>query len=361
MIGMTEVKSKHNLLEVDPVNALRSAMCVIRQRWWLFVIGAVAMFVFISGIAWVSYWLAGYFRVLFSSTSSSLLLSSLGFHGHVLVAIATIGMPIAIWRGYALHKQSAAALEQSNTAQKNLLNERYQKGVEMLGSKELSIRFGGIHALERLAGNEPDTYHIPIMAVFSAFVRNWHIKDGQEDEQKNGAANAEKRESPRDVSTILDAIGYRSSEQHDSESGRKYIVDLTEARLHRWEHGLRRRTAPPDFSNVNFLAADLSRALVPRAKFVRSNFEFADLSGAGFIRSDFSNAYFSGADLSGALLSWANLADANFSGAKLAGTDLAGVEGLTQKQLNSASIDPNNPPVLTDAVDPTTEKPLGLS
>ena len=339
---------------------LKSAMNVMRQRWGLLAGCVVTVFVLVSGIAWGSYELASYLQALFSGDGSDSALSSFGFHGHVLVAIATIGMPIAIWRGYALHRQSAAALEQSDTAQKHLLNERYQKGVEMLGSKELPMRFGGIHALESVAENEPATYHIPIMSVFSVFVRNWHIERGQEKGRDNGVFDGGKMETPGDVSAILDAIGHRSSEQRESEAGRKYIVDLTEARVHKWEHDPHRRDAPPDFSNVQFLDADLSRALVPRAKFANSNFMFADLSNAGFMRADFSNAYFNGANLSGTMLSWANLAGAHFDGARLSGTDLAGVEGLTQKQLNSADIDPKNPPVLTDAVDPTTGELLKL-
>ena len=331
-------------------------MRLMRFLGWLFGgVAAVALaLAVISFIVWASHWLTNYLQIPFPSGGSGSPFFGFGFHGHVLLAIAAIGLPIAIWRGYALHKQS-------NTAQSNLLNERYQKGVEMLGSEDLSVRFGGIHALERLAGNDPATYHIPIMSVFSSFVRNWRIKGGSEDERDNGAADGEKRETPGDVSAVLAAIGYRSSEQHGSESGRQYTVDLTEARLHSWEHDARSRAVLPDFSNVSFLAADLSEAIVLQAKFANSNFMSADLSDAEFMYADFSSAYFRGANLSGALLSWANLADADFAGAKLAGTDLVGVKGLTQEQLNSANIDLKNPPVLTDAVDPATGKPLEVS
>ena len=42
----------------------------------------------------------------------------------------------------ASHDQAKAALHQSETSQRGLLNERYQKGAEMLGSKDLCVRSG---------------------------------------------------------------------------------------------------------------------------------------------------------------------------------------------------------------------------
>ena len=41
----------------------------------------------------------------------------------------------------------------------------------MLGSEVLSVRLGGIYALQRLAEEWPDQYHIQIMRLFCAFVR----------------------------------------------------------------------------------------------------------------------------------------------------------------------------------------------
>ena len=56
---------------------------------------------------------------------------------------AFFSIPIAIWR-------STVAEQQAITAQSGLFNERYQKGAEMLGSKVLSVRLGGIYALRTL-------------------------------------------------------------------------------------------------------------------------------------------------------------------------------------------------------------------
>ena len=81
-----------------------------------------------------------------------------------LVAAGLIALPLAIWR-------AIVAGRQANTAQQGLLNERYQKGAAMLGNEVLSVRLGGIYALQRLAEDHPEQYHIQIMRLFCAFVR----------------------------------------------------------------------------------------------------------------------------------------------------------------------------------------------
>ena len=320
---------------------------------WLLAGAAIAALALavILGIVWTSHWVAGYFQMPFPDGRSASPFSGFGFHGYVLLAIATIGLPIAIWRGYELHKQSS-------TAQSDLLNERYQKGVEMLGSEDLSVRLGGIYALESLALNEPDTYYIQIMSVLSAFVRNWPTKGGLDREQNDGTSDNEESEPPEDVCAILKVIGRRSSKQLEIEVERKYVVDLLGACLHGWRRDPHGRIVYLNFSRVYFFEADLSDAFLPLTGFAHANFMYADLSNTWFMLADLSNADFIGADLSDAGLGRTDLAGASFGGAKLFGTDLTGAKGLTQRQLNSAEIDPQRPPMLADAVDPITGQPL---
>ena len=91
--------------------------------------------------------------------SGSTTVRNLGF-----VIAGVVALPLAIWR-------SLVAQRQADTAQQNLLNERYQQGAEMLGSDVLAVRLGGIYALERLAAEHPEQYHVQIMQLFCAFVR----------------------------------------------------------------------------------------------------------------------------------------------------------------------------------------------
>ena len=83
----------------------------------------------------------------------------------VLVAAAVAALPLALWR-------SRIAERQADTAQRGLLNERYQKGAEMLGSDVLSVRLGGIYALQNLAEEHPGQYHVRVMRLFCAFLRS---------------------------------------------------------------------------------------------------------------------------------------------------------------------------------------------
>ena len=83
----------------------------------------------------------------------------------VLVMAAIAALPLAIWR-------SKVAERQAETAQRGLLNERYQKGAEMLGSGSLAVRLGGVYALAGLAREHPEDYHMKIVSLLCAFVRN---------------------------------------------------------------------------------------------------------------------------------------------------------------------------------------------
>ena len=103
----------------------------------------------------------------------------------VLVAAAMIGLPIAIWR-------SNVAERQAKTAQRGLLNERYQKGAEMLGSELLAVRLGGIYALARLAREHPGDYHLQIMSLLCAFVR--HSKKDRNNKEDKATLTAAEEE-----------------------------------------------------------------------------------------------------------------------------------------------------------------------
>ena len=174
------------------MNSLKSVVRIVRRRWWLWMpVSGIGAFSLIWIIALASHWFASIFRESFSDASPEPLFFGLGLYGNILIAIATIGAPLAIWRGLALQKQSEAALKHSDAALKQseaalkqseialkqseitqggLLADRYRTGVEMLGSKVLSVRHGGIYVLERMAESDPFTYHIPAMSVLSVFI-----------------------------------------------------------------------------------------------------------------------------------------------------------------------------------------------
>ena len=62
------------------------------------------------------------------------------------------------WVGHSGERSAAQATALTETAQQGLLNDRYQQGAEMLGNDVLSVRLGGIYALQRLAEEHPEQY-----------------------------------------------------------------------------------------------------------------------------------------------------------------------------------------------------------
>ncbi|MCY3886236.1 MAG: pentapeptide repeat-containing protein [Chloroflexi bacterium] len=203
-----------------------------------------------------------------------------------LVVGGVIAILLAVWRSTVAERQTA-------TAQQSLLNERYQKGAEMLGSGVLSVRLGGIYALQRLAEEHPEQYHVQIMQLFCAFVRHPTKDDG-------GAAKPDEKDRLReDVQAVMRAIGTRGEAGIALEKKANLPLDL---------HG-----------------ADLSGVFLPRG---------TNLSGANLTEANLSSVRFSRVNLSGAALHQTNLSSASLSFAI----------GLTQEQLDEACADAGHLP-----------------
>ena len=83
-----------------------------------------------------------------------------------------IAIGVAIWRSIVADRQAQASLNQVEISRRSLLNERYQRGAEMLGSKVLSVRLGGIYALQRLAQEDPEQYRDQIVGLLDIFVKD---------------------------------------------------------------------------------------------------------------------------------------------------------------------------------------------
>ena len=78
----------------------------------------------------------------------------------------------AVWRGWVAERQANAARSQAETAELTLLNERYQRGVEMLYSEASSVRLGGSRMLQELAEDRPDLYSIRVARLLFDSVTN---------------------------------------------------------------------------------------------------------------------------------------------------------------------------------------------
>ena len=290
-----------------------------------------------------------------------------------LIVAGLIALPLTLWRirvadnqAKAAHQQVETSQNQVATSQGSLLNERYQKGAEMLGSGILSVRLGGIYALARLARENPEEYHVQIMRLFCAFVRNPtpdnkryieaaskrttidEILDSQEPE---GLADLR-----LDIEAVMEAIAHRSKDEIRLEKDVNFHIDLREAKLQNlfWQN----------IKNVNLYRANLSLADLSGASFRAGT----NLSWVHAVRVILFDAGLSDVNLTAASLWYANLTDALLinadltravlEGANLSGTDLRGARGLTQEQLDITRADPDKLPILGDTLDADTGKPL---
>ena len=278
----------------------RWAALVRRFRKWRHVVlpagfcGVIAVVVVLSAVFWG--WLN-------DGESGSTTIRNVA-----LIVAGAIALALALWR-------SRVADRQANTALQSLLNERYQKGAEMLGSEVLSVRLGGVYALQSLAQEHPEQYHVQIMRLFCAFVRcptgDPYLKSEREVNRQDELMGIR-----QDVEAVLQAICSRSESLIAIERNANFRLDLRGADLH----------------GAQLLDADLSKAMLHHSNLSRVNFantdlsdsflSYADLSQALFHDVKFSRTHLWFADLSGALLQDADLAGVDFSNAKLHGTNL---------------------------------------
>ena len=216
-----------------------------------------------------------------------------------LVLGGVIAVVLAVWR-------SKVAERQAETAQEGLRNERYQTGAKMLGNTVLSVRLGGIYALQRLAEEHAADYHVQIMRLFCGFVRNLEPSGAGKDEPIR-----------EDAQAIMEAIAACHERNRDVERKAGFRLDLRGAQL------LRAFLSDLNLSNANFNGAHLSNANLMGANLYHAMLLMANLTGANLVGANLSKAWLAGGDLSGARLHSANLSDARLSGANFSRANLS--------------------------------------
>ena len=229
-----------------------------------------------------------------------------------------IALIFALWRGWVAQQQSTAAQRQADISQQSMLNERYERGAEMLGSDVLSVRLGGIYALRRLAEEHPELYHVQVMQLFCAFVRNPVGLSGLvelseiETEPPHGVPPLRE-----DVQAIMDSIGGRNSNHLAIEEKAKFRLNLRGSDLGgamliganlsgvHWESSSEQSAMEPlrtggftDLTNARLCSARLAFADLSKARIAN-----ACLCNASTLRTDMSEVDLTAANLHGTL-SW---------------------------------------------------------
>ena len=311
-----------------------------------------------------------------------------------LLSGGAIAIVLTIWRSSTSEQQTKISQQQVTVSEQSLLNQRYERGVEMLGSDVLIVRIGGIYALANLARERPRQYHIQAIESLCGFVRH-PTPSGTDPVVKLDEDDPTVRPIIRgDVQAALNAICKRSKEGIEIERSQQFRPDLSGADL----RGI--NAASLDFSFVDLPGANLSHAQLQSATFVEANlrhvkFNYAYLGGtvllgAVLVGSDMSHADARGVKMLNNLISHTmyatNLETAIFKGCTIRAPDMrdavltdaiftgAMFEGetrntrrimpdgeveyeskrtfplLTQSQLDTAMADRTNPPIIAGGV-----------
>ena len=119
-----------------------------------------------------------------------------------LVIAAPVALVLAVWR-------SIIAQKQADTAEKNLINEQFKFGVELLGHESAAVRLGGISTLNVTAELYLETLYERVMKLFETFLTYPPRFESDQGEHKKGEVDY----GSRDILEILRIMKARTSQQ----------------------------------------------------------------------------------------------------------------------------------------------------
>ena len=281
-----------------------------------------------------------------------------------LGALVTWGF--TLWRTHLTQRQI-------DLTSQNSRYDRYQRGIEMLGSPELFVRVGGIYALRTLMKEDPEELHIPAVELLGAFLRN----PVDADTVTRGSRVRQ------DIQTALDVIVGRKEKEVTLEKARGFRLDLRSANLQYADlPGVDFSEANLEgtiLSGTNMDGANLSKAVLHEADLSFANCRKSNFRNASLVRANLHHVSVDDSDFSETRIDWvdctegsfykttfanARIQNCKFNGAllhkaELTRTFLSFGNMLTQQQLDNAKADPDAPPfIYADLVDAETGEPL---
>jgi uncharacterized protein YjbI with pentapeptide repeats len=292
---------------------------------------------------------------------------SRGTLGQILSGVAVLTGLVFAWQ------QLGQTSDNLRVSQEGQITDRFTRAVDQLGSDQLTVRLGGIYALERIARDSPRDYG-PVMEVLTAFARQTSPLPAGAGATPATAAPA----VPLDVRAVFKVIGRRTPAQIAVEMAEGDCLDLTgvnavgadlagyNLRNTCWDRSdLRGAIATrADLADTTFVGSTLRQANLDRvqargANFTQADLALANLSGAdlaetNLLAANLSSATLQATDLTGADilstnlqnalllgsdLSGADVLNADFTGATISGATLATTEHLTAEQIAPALVD----------------------
>ncbi len=249
-----------------------------------------------------------------------------------------LALVIAVWRGWVANRQAETAAQQ-------LLSDRYLKATEMLGSSIMTVRIGGIHQLQRLADENVEQFHVPVLQSLCTFIREPPVPVGDPAIAGRGPFS----HVPADIRAALEATQDRGRHgRREVEIRARYNLDLRRARL----PGA--NLIGMDLTGAQLDDANLSGAALNGCNLVESSMWNIDLTDAELEDAILCDADLFLADLVGADFTEADLAGAHVSGARFSDQGLNPARGLTQLQIGTAVATRGDEPDLTGVLDADT-------
>jgi uncharacterized protein YjbI with pentapeptide repeats len=207
---------------------------------------------------------------------------------------------------------------QLHLSRQGQLTERFTRAAELIGSDNLDVRLGAIHAFERIA-RDSKTDRESVAAVLAAYIR--------------GHAPWQPAHEERSKGTSLDTLLPLAVRAIDVQTA---LTLVTSPPLSASFSG--KQLPNLDLRFASLVHGQFRGGLLFRAHLERSFLSYADLEQSDFAEAQLQEARMEFARLRGARLSGANLKGAQLHGADLRGANLAGAN-LEGAVLRSASLE----------------------
>ena len=215
-----------------------------------------------------------------------------------------LGLGVAPLGLYLAFNRTESLKFQTETEKEKAVTEAFAKSVELLGNKREAARQGGIYALGRLAGDNPDL-HPMIMDIVASYIR-------QESRHRFFSEKKERKE------------------REDRSIDKDELIDELRSE--------------PMAMDIEAAIAVIRERNSNNDKILRKGEDFLDLSNAYIFNADFSNTKLSKVNFSDSVmvdcffdetdLSKSNFIESNVEGSSFVASNLKG-SSMTQEQVNS--------------------------
>ncbi|WP_166791037.1 pentapeptide repeat-containing protein [Cryobacterium glucosi] len=300
---------------------MKSAKDAFADHWRIVLI-LVGLLAFVAAVAYVpERWVdqSSGLAIADRITAVAGVRQSVVFMGGGLLALVGI---------YYTHQRSIVERATNRLQQDSNYTDRYTAAITQLGSDNLTIRLGGVYALERIARDSTGDRET-VEDVLAAFVRMDAPRAAKELEVNDPQVLFS---APVDILAAATVLSRRDVKLQIGDRQ----IDLSGAQL-----GSVEMVNATSLNDVSLSGANLHRALLMSAYMSGANLFDTNLRSANLVEANLTTSWLLGTHLENANLRDANLSGAHLYGAYLDGASLQGAI-LTDAQLNQSRLNGAN-------------------